>query len=268
MADIKTLLRKMFPERLWAFCCRVYYNCVLTFARLRYAIAGKKVDDPKRIPVIINNYNRVSDLKRLIASLESRGYDNIVILDNNSTYPPLLAYYETCPHEVIRLPKNYGFLAIWQSGVYERFKSSFYVYTDSDLEIVEDCPDDFMAKFLGIFHRHPFCHKVGFGLCIDDLPDHYAHKAAVLRNEAEFWENEVEPGVFDAVSDTTFALYRPFTKGASSPYKFMCRTGAPYMMRHLPWYLDLDNLDEEERYYSDHVIQSTHWSKTAKNNNA
>ena len=90
----------------------------------------------------------------------------------------------------------------------------------------------------------------------------------MLRNEAEFWENEVEPGVFDAVSDTTFALYRPFTKGASSPYKFMCRTGAPYMMRHLPWYLDLDNLDEEERYYSDHVIQSTHWSKTAKNNNA
>jgi len=263
-AKYKSFIRKIIPASVWSFCCRVYYVFAIFMAELRYSFSGKKIEDPKKVPIIINNYNRLTDMKRLIASLESRGYDNIIIIDNNSTYPPLLDYYGTCRHEVIRLPKNYGFLSIWQSGVYERFKSSYYVFTDSDLEIVEDCPDDFMERFIGIMRRHPLCYKVGFGLCIDDIPDHYANKEAVLKNEAEFWEKEVEPGVYDAVTDTTFALYRPFTKGASSPYKFMCRTGAPYMMRHLPWYLDLDHLDEEERYYVDHVIQSTHWSRNSK----
>ena len=262
---VKAMLRRIFPSWLWSFCCRVYYSVVLLAAELKWMFSRNKLDDPKTVPIIINNFNRLSDLKRLIDSLVSRGYENIHILDNDSSYPPLLEYYDNCPFDVIRLGKNHGFQAIWQSGVYERFKDSYYVYTDSDMEIDECCPDDFMAHFIGVFKRHPLCHKVGFGLRIDNLPDCYAHKEEVIRHESEFWEKEVESGVYDAVIDTTFALYRPYTKGASSPYKFMCRTGHPYLINHLPWHLDLSNLDEEEAYYANHIAKSsTHWSEVAK----
>lgn len=70
-------------------------------------LCPSKISDAHDIPIIINNYNRLTMLKKLIDSLTSRGYTNIVILDNQSTYPPLLEWYAKCQFEVIRLPKNY-----------------------------------------------------------------------------------------------------------------------------------------------------------------
>ena len=216
------------------------------------------------VPVIINNYNRVTYLQQLISSLEKRGYRNIHILDNQSDYPPLLEWYETCPYEVIRLDKNYGFKAIWDSGVYNRFKHSFYVYTDSDVVLDEECPEDFMKVFMDILDRYPDCLKVGFGIHIDDLPDHFRMKDEVIRVESRFWKDELEEGVYLAQIDTTFALYRPYCYGPANNHHMMIRTGSPYMIRHLPWYIDQDHLSDEESYYINHTTQSTHWTKKAK----
>ena len=71
----------------------------------------------------------------------------------------------------------------------------------------------------------------------------------VLNWEKQFWNREIEPGVFKAPIDTTFALYRPsfeFSKSA-------LRTGQPYVARHLPWYLNLAALPEDEQYYLSHA---------------
>ena len=84
-----------------------------------------KISDAHDIPIIINNYNRLTMLKKLIDSLTSRGYTNIVILDNQSAYPPLLEWYAKCQFEVIRLPKNYGFKALWK---YAPLLNSFWSY--------------------------------------------------------------------------------------------------------------------------------------------
>ena len=47
------------------------------------------------VPIIINNRNRYTFLKLMIEQLTSFGYKHIYILDNDSTYPPLLEYYKT-----------------------------------------------------------------------------------------------------------------------------------------------------------------------------
>lgn len=63
----------------------------LIYANIRYHIFTSSKYKPtsyKNIPIIINNFNRLTCLQRLIASLEVRGYHNIYIIDNNSTYPP------------------------------------------------------------------------------------------------------------------------------------------------------------------------------------
>ena len=70
----------------------------------------------KSVPIVINNFNRVNTLITLIHGLEIRGYNNIYIIDNNSTYPPLLEYYKDCSYPIYMLNKNIGHLAIKSSG--------------------------------------------------------------------------------------------------------------------------------------------------------
>ena len=82
---------------------------------VREKISPSRFKSGKEIPIIINNFNRLSSLLRLIDALTSCGYTRIYILDNASTYPPLLSYYESCPFEVIRLGRNLGFKALWKS---------------------------------------------------------------------------------------------------------------------------------------------------------
>ena len=63
-------------------------------------------------------------------------------------------------------------------------------------------------------------------------------------------EERIGTGVFEASVDTTFALYRPFTKGGSSMLEHHLRVGKPYSMHHLPWYVDKTNLSDNENFIS------------------
>ena len=221
------------------------------------------VPNPYSIPIIINNFNRLDSLAKLITSLEERGYRNIVILDNDSTYPPLLDFYKKTPYEVIYLHENIGFLALWKTDVYKRFKKSFYVYTDSDIILDEQCPNDFMSFFLSVLLKKSACMKVGFGIRIDNLPDCYREKESVISWERQYWTNRVDKYLFRARVDTTFALYRPYCKGGSSPH-LVFRTDFPFVIQHLPWYQDTNNLSEEEKYYISHSKKATFWTGRLK----
>lgn len=223
--------------------------------------------DYKSVPILINNYNRFDKLLTLIDGLTGRGYNNIWIIDNGSTYPPLVEWYKTCPYKVLLLNENVGHLSIFKTGLYKAFYNSYYAYTDSDLEICPECPDDFMEKFISLFKRYPRVIKVGFSLKIDDLPDVFVHKHEVVEWESQFWRKEVESGVYDAPIDTTFAVYRPWFIGGIVNFKDKhLRVGPPYVMRHLPWYIDEKNLSDEDRYYLSTIATSTHWSEKSQKN--
>ncbi|NVK52320.1 MAG: glycosyltransferase [Flavobacteriaceae bacterium] len=202
------------------------------------------------IPIIINNFNRLEYLKKLLVCLEKRDYKNIVILDNQSTYPPLLKFYKNCKHKVIFLDKNYGYRALWKSGIYKQYQHNFFVYTDADLEIIDECPNDFMEFFRSVLQEHKKCKKVGFSLKIDDLPETYALKKEVIDWESQFYKEKVSKLLYRAQLDTTFAMYRPFSfKHTASHIPLMYRVGYPYQIKHLPWYVNHKNLSEEEKYY-------------------
>lgn len=224
---------------------------------------GKKPQDFKKIPIIINNYNRVTTLKILISDLETRGYYNIHIIDNNSSYPPLLEYYDTCNHKVHRLKKNIGFKALWKSGLWYNFIRGYYCYTDSDLSLDPACPDDFLEVFYKLLNKYPEVFKVGFSLKIDDLPDHYDRKNEVIDWESRFYKKEKEKNVFIAPIDTTFALYRPFARrGKRDGSDEILRVGQPYQCFHLPWYVNSSAPSKEELYYLNSVKKVTHWTGT------
>lgn len=210
--------------------------------------AWRDVVPRAEVPIVIISHNQLAYLRELLNWLATSGHQRISILDNASTFEPLVAFLDNCPHEVIRLRSNQGHTSPWDSGLAYRFEGPFIV-TDPDVLPDLGCPPDAVEHFQELLLRYPAFDKAGFGLLVDDIPECYPHRSVVRRWEAPFWERAVEPGVFTAHIDTTFALHRPGT-----PYKKTeaLRTGPPYVARHLPWYRDPAVQDEETAHFVRH----------------
>ena len=193
------------------------------------------------IPIYIISYNRLTYLKQMLSWLENYGYKNIVIIDNHSDYEPLLSFYETCPYKVIRMEKNYGHTVFYKAPCFFwKRLFSFYIITDPDLSPVENCPGNFVEVFMRIMFKYPNFYKVGFSLKIDDISDEYYLKNEVIAWEKQFYRKLISSSpyiIYKANIDTTFALTAPsLYKLAQSRLKAI-RTGEPYQLRHLPWYV-------------------------------
>lgn len=207
------------------------------------------------IPIIINNRNRLTTTKKLADNLYSLGYTNIHILDNNSTYPPLLEWYKECSYRVKRSDKNLGQLAIYNSGYINEFKG-WVAYSDSDIELNPNTPRGFIEQMIGIAEKYNKL-KVGLALRIDDLPTNL-HAARFKLWEQPHWTKEIEKDVYEAFVDTTFSIIK-----VGQPFQYQAlRIAGDLTARHIPWYQDYDNLSEEERYYIDH--SSSEFSTTKR----
>jgi hypothetical protein len=205
----------------------------------------------EQFPVIITVRDRLQPLRQLVEWLQAAGQKELYLLDNASTYPPLLEWLDQSQHTVVRSKQNLGHRAPWLVGLAPRLgHERCFVVSDPDVVPIEDCPLDAVHYFRSLFDELPAADKVGFGLRIDDLPDHYAHKAQVIAWEQQFWQEEILPNVYRAAIDTTFALYRP---GRGHWYLNGLRTSHPYLARHTSWYVDSANLSDEERYYREHA---------------
>lgn len=213
------------------------------------------------IPVFINCRDRYKPLLSLITWLEKEGMKNIILVDNHSSYQPLLAYYEKTSHIVLRLGQNIGHRAPWDSGAINLYaKGKPYIVTDPDV-IPDKDSHGAIKYFVKILNKYKEYNKVGFGLRIDNIPDCYDLKENVIQWESKFWEDKVDHDLYDALLDTTFALYRPNT-----PYTIekALRTGGKYVAEHEPWYADSSNPSDEVRYYRTHANKdSGTWGLTA-----
>lgn len=216
--------------------------------------------DPADIPVVINSFNRLTTLRLLTDSLEQRGITNIVIIDNQSTYGPLLEWLERCPYRVIHLGDNLGFRAIWRSPLTRKLRKGWFIYTDSDVMLSPDCPSDVVARlYKAMTVDHPMALKAGLSIRIDDLPAHYAHREQVIASEKRFWQQR-DGSMYRAPIDTTFALYRPGSGLNRSRAAESWRLAPPYSLLHLPWYADSSSPSDEEQYYLSHCRHATTWS--------
>lgn len=238
------------------------------YYRLREQLQPSAISRGTDVPIIINNFNRLTTLQQLIRSLTQRNYRHIYIIDNNSTYPPLLEYYNACPYPVIRLSENVGFKALWKvKELRKRFCGDYYIYTDADVMLDDNCPTDVVDHLLELLkNRYPMAAKIGLSIRIDDLPDCYSHKQQVIRWEQRYYAHKAknDDTLFRAPVDTTFALYRPRVGLSRSRAVEAYRTAAPYQIRHLPWYTDSNNLTKEEQYYISHCRRATSWSSQAR----
>ncbi len=205
----------------------------------------------QNIPIFIICRDKVTDLKILVQWFKDRQFNTIYLVDNDSTYPPLLDFYASTDCRVIELAANLGAGSPWIRKVVQKLApDSYYIVTDPNVIPVDECPDDAITYLYNLLQKYPQYQKAGFSLKIDDLPMKYRFHKEVVKWEGQFYEKEIEPSVYEAFIDTTLALYRPnVTRGGGRP---CIRTGFPYQARHMPWYSDSNNPDDEEIYYRKH----------------
>ena len=189
--------------------------------------------------------------------------EEIIIIDNASTYPPLLEWYKQIMDKVmITFRNNEGHLALWSTGLYKEL-GEYFIYTDADIILPQNLPLDWKEIMFNTMMKYPEFKKIALGLRIDDLPENYLFKNQVKRNEGRWWLEEVEPNIYKADTDTTFALMRNI---GDNTYRSLRIARNDFICKHVPFYIDLDNLDEEEKYYIDNIGErvTTQYTKQHK----
>ncbi len=204
--------------------------------------------------VFVISRDRLDPILKLLPWIE---HHEVHIVDNASTYPPLVEFLNKTDHIVHRLRGNHNHRAPWIAGLVP--KNERYIVTDPDVVPDDQCPMHYANVMSLILDADPILQKVGFGLRIDDIPDHYAGKDQVMKWETPLWgmREDIEGYQCHRVPiDTTFALYREGThvgKFESPSDMHAIRLGPPFVARHLPWYQDSNNPSEEDVYYKEHA---------------
>lgn len=194
-----------------------------------------------KIPVIINNRDLLTWPKEMVEKIKT--YDNvgdIIVLDNGSTYEPLLEWYNTKPCEII-YGENRGHTAPWLSGLVEKLNTKYYVVSDPDLGI-----NDTLTYLVEKMETNSLP-KLGLGLNYDLCPSESPYYQHLMNYEKPRYINSrlVDNVYLDVETDTTFALYKNqhyFIGGGI--------IGNEYIAKHFPWYLtDEDRKNNEEFMY-------------------
>jgi len=221
----------------------------------------------KSIPILIINYNQLENLKYLVSFLLDRDFKNIVIIDNKSTYPPLLKYYEEIKNQITieMMSDNCGHMVFFENKkLQEKYGSGYYCITDADIRPNDNLPVNFLETLIETLDKYQFSIlKAGFALDLESIPDYYPFKDKVIKWEQQFWENQLEPNIYRAGIDTTFALYKPQypTRFRVKPIRFYegARLAGNFTSKHMGWYLDPKNLTEEQQFYMQTSSSSSSW---------
>jgi len=203
-----------------------------------------------KIKAVVVNRNLLTTLKNTIEFLSKEPRVEVIIYDQQSTYPPLLEYYKT--QNVLYNTENGGPYSVW--GI-PNINKDYYIIADSDCTY-DGVPEDWLDKMLDSLNVIN-SDKVGFSLRLDDLPDNELTRQ-VKDHESRYWINKCQSG-WVADVDTTFALYR---SGSMFSYNAV-RLPEPYTIRHIPWYLD-ETMSDEWKYYLQNASGVSSWGSRLK----
>ncbi|SEF94568.1 hypothetical protein SAMN05421847_1102 [Halpernia humi] len=246
----------------------------LFYLKIRMKTSSKirqQILDKKSIPVIIINYNQLFYLRQLIDFLRKREFKNIVIIDNASSYQPLLDYYDEIKNEVTveKLKTNSGHEVFFKNkSLRKKYGQGFYFLTDADIVPNENLPQNFECVMLDyLLKYYKKVNKIGFAIDTKNIPDFFPLKEKVQSWETRFWKNEIEKDVYLAYIDTTFALYKPkYPKSIFNLIKPMeaIRLGGNFTCKHGGWYTNPNDLSDENLFYIKTANQSASWKVDEK----
>ena len=216
--------------------------------------------------IFIMSWNLLESTRKMAEFFVECGHEPVIV-DNCSTYPPLLKWLETCPYKVvstkgIQLSTFNRF--VWEiPGLLDDIEN-FYGVTDCDLGF-EGVPKDFCEVLSNHIERTPGILKCGLSIRLADLPDN-AYANRYKEAEKNNWSQQDQYGFYGIPVDTTFSvmskercnslekMWRP--SGDNVPETFLDnsffyrshRSPEPYTVKHIQWYADINNLNDEQIY--------------------
>lgn len=215
----------------------------------------------RNIPVVIIGYNLYTYIKDMVTQLEKYTSD-IIIVDNNSSYEPLINYYKNdFKYTLLQQNTNHGHTVCYHDFV-QKLVGDIYLLTDPDLQFNSKLPDDFISVLIDISKCFG-ARKVGFALCIDadDIRTDVFYQGLTIKEwEDNFWRRPLEYPInptmklYDAAIDTTFCLVNK-----KSAHESMIRIAGDYTCFHLPWHNEFKSRlqpGEHEAYLRNNVSSS------------
>jgi len=201
-------------------------------------------------PIFLTNMNRLTTCKKMVEDLfRMNGNSRINIIDNASTYQPLLDWYKEIKKDVnvIHNPTNLGPWTFFYGGNYATVKDDYYIYSDADLELNPNMPNNWQEIMVEYISKYD-C-KASLALRLDDIPESYPFKNRVIEHQNVCWYESGEKDVYRAITDMTFSMDK---KSNGHRYESM-RLAGNFACRHIPWYIDFNNISEEEKYYIENI---------------
>ena len=228
-----------------------------------------------QMPIFVPVFDNPTYARMMLKQLKELGLPNVSLVDNKSTYPPMLQFLDEAEQTttVIRTGNNLGPRETILEAIGSDCVPDIFCVTDPDLEFNPQLPGNFLAE-LASLTKHYKLGKAGFALRLDDAHRMHQRKFTIIGKEwhvteweQQFWKEPMEQlrdgsPVFRAIIDTTFAVYnkRYFTPNA---FYLAVRVAGNYTCRHLPWYQSSLLPPEEESYYRSSQKYSLHMGGVA-----
>jgi hypothetical protein len=201
-------------------------------------------------PVFVISFNRRGHLERSLASYRQLGPIDVVIHDNGSDDPDVLAYLDELEQSGAYVRRNgkvataddLDSVADTVAWYFAEREPADYVVTDPDIELLPGA-ERTLAVHRRLLLDNPDVEAVGPMLRIDDVPPSFPLRTTVLNwHIHQFWRHAPELAEVDGEPvalqrcpiDTTFATHR-----AGAPFRRLStaiRLYGRYSARHLDWY--------------------------------
>jgi glycosyltransferase involved in cell wall biosynthesis len=209
-----------------------------------------------QIPIIISCFNDYTYLKKMIEQLLKFELKNIIVIDNGSSFPPLLNYLREIEGyvTVIYLKKNIGPRFFYTDETFFSLLPQYFCVTDPDLEFNKNLPTKFISYLIELTEEFKVG-KAGFSLDISDIDQMVQEKFnkkvgyfKIWEWEKQFWLHLLRDNIYRANIATTFAVYNKKYFDRNKP-DIAVRVAGDYTCKHLPWYKNNKLPKEEENYY-------------------
>ena len=221
----------------------------------------------KNMTVLIIGYNQYTYISKMVSQIEKYTND-IVVVDNNSTYEPLLNYYSTYKYSLLKMDKNYGH-KVYEEEFLKGIFGNLFIITDPDLEFNKKLPNNFIESLIKI-SNHYKAGRVGFAIEISspNIRPELTYAGMPLKLwEGRFWQAKIQDNNFElynAPIDTTFCLL-------NTKYNYnglTIRVAGNFICKHLPWYIDYHKelLEDEYTKYLENNISTNFWEDKFKLN--
>lgn len=237
------------------------------------------LDHASYIPIFVLTKDRVTTLRLTLESYQrtiASPY-RVILLDHNSTFPPMLEFLKNIPKEynvesVHSLTRHAS--VTWKRPKYwvrtieeaadfiegylqDNPEIDHYVFTDPDISFLHTMPDALLF-FRAILQACPDISVVGPLLHTSDIPVSYNGRGKVLEVTAQFWERQKPNSATwkgrrylftEGTIDTTFSMRRRSTRFERLQKNTTVITFAPYSATHLPYYFT------EKKFFDAYVVK-------------